>query len=53
MLDQRQRHWIDVVKILYKCMCLLGIAAGLVLLNTAGGDYKPTPNQCLLHVGPA
>ena len=31
---------------------MLGIASGLVLL-TAGGDYKPTPAQCLLNVGPA
>ena len=31
---------------------LRSIAAGLVLL-TAGGDYKPTPIQCLLNVGPA
>ena len=31
----------------------MGIAAGLVLLNTAGGDYKPTPTRCLLNVGPA
>ena len=28
-------------------------SAGLVLLNTAGGDYKPTPIQCLSDVGPA
>ena len=28
-------------------------SAGLVLLNTAGDDYKPTPIQCLLNVGPA
>ena len=34
-------------------LCLLGIAAGLVLLNTAGDDYKSTPTQCLLNVGPA
>ena len=34
-------------------LCLLGIAAGLALLNTAGGDYKPTLTQCLLNVGPA
>ena len=27
--------------------------AGLVLLNTADNDYKPTPTQCLLNVGPA
>ena len=25
-------------------------SAGLVLLNTAGDDYKPTPTQCLLNV---
>ena len=28
-------------------------SAGLVLLNTAGDDYKPTPTQCLLNVGSA
>ena len=28
------------------------VAADLVLL-TAGGDYKPTPTQCLLNIGPA
>ena len=42
---------------LYKCytniLCLLGIAAGLILLNTADGDYKPTPTQGLLNAGPA
>ena len=47
----------DVRPTLYKCytnvLGLLGIAAGLVLLNTAGDDYKPTPTQCLLNVGPA
>ena len=40
----------DVGPMFYKCstnvLCLLGIAAGLVLLNTAGGDYKLTPNVC-------
>ena len=49
----------DVGPALYKCytkvLYLLGIATGLVLLNTAGGDYKPTPTptQCLFNVGPA
>ena len=38
------QHWFNV-------SCLM-IAAGLVVL-TAGGDYKPTPTQCLLNVGPA
>ena len=28
-------------------------SAGLVLLNTADDDYKPTPTQCLLNAGPA
>ena len=28
-------------------------SAALVLLNTAGDDYKPAPIQCLLNVGPA
>ena len=31
---------------------LRSIAAGLVVL-IAGGDYKPSPTQCLLNVGPA
>ena len=38
-----------------KTQCFAGlrsIAAGLVVL-TAGGDYKLTPTQCLLNVGPA
>ena len=47
----------DVGPTLYKCftnvLCLLGIAACLALLNTAGDDYKLTPTQCLLNVGPA
>ena len=30
---------------------LRSIAADLVV-RTAGGDYKPTPTQCLLNVGP-
>ena len=34
-------------------LCLLGIAAGLVLLNIASNNYKPTSTQCLLNVGPA
>ena len=38
------QHW-------FNTSCLL-IAAGLVV-PTAGGDYKPTPTQCLLNVGPA
>ena len=41
------KHW-------FNASCLLGcvqLAAVLVLLNTAGGDYKPTPTQCLLIVG--
>ena len=38
---------------MWSVLCLLGIAAGVVLLNTAGGDYKPTPTQYLLNVGPA
>ena len=50
------QHWINIGPTLYKCytnvLCLLGIAAGLVLL-TAGGDDKPTPTQCLVNVGPA
>ena len=29
------------------------MAAGLVLLNATGGDYKPTLTQCLINVGPA
>ena len=31
------------------CVCW---AAGLVV-HTAGGEYKPTPTQCLLNIGPA
>ena len=50
MLGQR---WADVVQMLCtNVLCLLGIAAGLVLLNTAGGDYKLTPTQCLVDVEP-
>ena len=48
MLDQRRRRWKNVIQMF--CVCR-GIAAGLVLL-TACGDYKPTPTQCLLNVGP-
>ena len=32
--------------------CLLGCNTGLVVL-TAGGEYKPTPTEYLLNVGPA
>ena len=50
MLGQR---WADVVQMLCtNVLCLLGIAAGLVLLNAAGGDYKLTPSQCLVNVEP-
>ena len=45
MLDQRRRRCTNV-------LCLLGTAAGLVLL-TASDDYKPTPTQCLSNVGAA
>ena len=38
------QHW-------FNASCLL-TAAGQVVL-TAGGDYKPTPTQCMLNVGPA
>ena len=52
MLDKRRRRWAALYKCYINVLCLLGIAAGQVLL-TAGGDYKPTPTQCLLNVGPA
>ena len=35
-------------------VCWAALSAGLVLLiNTAGNDYKPTPTQCLSNVRPA
>ena len=40
------QHWLNA-------SCWELRSAGLVLLNTAGDDYKPTPTQCLLNVGPA
>ena len=36
------QHW-------FNASCLLG--CGLAVL-TGGGEYKPTPTQCLLNVGP-
>ena len=41
------QHW-------FNASCLLGVQwhAGLVVL-TAGGEYKPTPTQCLLNIRPA
>ena len=59
-LPANTRSWPNVVPILahrrsnqhwFSASCWL-IAVRLVVL-TAGGDYKPTPIQCLLNVGPA
>ena len=35
------------------CVCWEVRSAGLVLLNTAGDDYKLTPTLCPVNVGPA
>ena len=44
MLGQRRRRWTNIDVCQY-CVCWVVL--------TAGGEYKPTPNQCLLIVGPA
>ena len=49
------RRWLSIKPALVQCFVfarLCSIAADLVLL-TAGGDYKPTSTQWLLHVEPA
>ena len=38
------QHW-------FNTLCLLGCGSGSAC--AAGGEYKPTPTQCLLNVGPA
>ena len=53
--QQILRRWPSIKPALAQRLVLAGIrsiAAGLVVL-TAGGDYKPTPTQCLVNVGPA
>ena len=55
ILAHRPRRWLSIKTALLQRFVFAGlrsIAASLVVL-TAGGDYKPTPNQCLLNVGPA
>ena len=55
MLAHRLRRWPSIKPALVQRLMFPGLrslAAGLVLL-TAGGNYKPTPTQCLLNVGPA
>ena len=55
MLAHRLRRWSSIKPTLVQRLVFAGlrsIAAGLVSL-TAGGDYKPTPTQCLLNFGPA
>ena len=43
----RRRRWAGVVQMLYKCFVFAGNS------SWSGGDYKPTPTQCMLNVGPA
>ena len=43
----RRKRWADVVQMLYKCFVFAGNS------SWSGRDYKPTPTQCLLNVGPA
>ena len=43
----RRRRWAGVVQMLYKFFVFGGNS------SWSGGDYKPTPTQFLLNVGPA
>ena len=43
----RRRRWAGVVQMLYKCFVFAWNS------SWSGGDYKPTPTQCLLNVGRA
>ena len=43
----RRRRWAGVVQMLYKCFVFAGNS------SWSGGDYKLTPTQCSLNVGPA
>ena len=55
MLAHRLRRWPSIKPALVQRLVFAGrrsIATGLVVL-TAGCDYKPTPTQCVLYVGPA
>ena len=40
------QHW-------FNASCLLGAAFADLVVLTAGGEYKPTPTQCLLNAGSA
>ena len=42
----------DAGPALFQNLVLAGLRA-VMLVVTAGGEYKPTPTQCLLNVGPA
>ena len=46
MLRQHRRRWTNIKPTLAQCIVLAG-------MHTAGGENKPTPTQCLFHVGPA
>ena len=43
----RRRRWAGVVQMLCKCFVFAWNS------SWSGGDYKPTPTQCLLNVEPA
>ena len=45
MLSQQRRRWTNTKPTLAQCNVLAG-------MHTAGGEYKATPTQCLLNVGP-
>ena len=54
MLAHSLQHWPSIKPALVQRLVFAGscvqLHAGLVVL-TAGGEYKPTPTQCLLNVG--
>ena len=47
------RRCTNVIMVIFKCFVFARNISWWVLLNTAGGDHKQTPTQCLVNVVPA
>ena len=52
MLAHHLRCWPGIKPALVQCLVFAGLRANMLVV-TAGSEYKPTPTQCLLNVGPA
>ena len=51
MLAHRLRRWPRIKPAVVQSLVFAGLRS--IVWLTAGGDYKPTPTQCMLNVGPA